>query len=85
MKAKENRGIIVASGLMAGGALMGMADAALRYFATRNLQVASFSNRIHLLSDQALEGVSGQWLAMAGMLALCAWILIFSRRAKEAA
>jgi len=85
LKAKENRGIIVASGLMAGGALMGMADAALRYFATRSEAVARFSNAIHLLSDHALEGAAGQWLAMAGMVALCTWILIYSRSARSQA
>jgi len=85
VKAKENRGIIVASGLMAGGALMGMADAALRYFATRNASVDHFSKSIHVLSDHSLEGVTGQWLAMGGMLALCAWILLYSRNAKTEA
>ena len=83
-KARENRGIIVASGLMAGGALMGMADAALRYAATRSAGVARLSSGIHILSDHALEGELGQWMSMVGMVILCAWILIYSRRAKEA-
>jgi len=81
-KARENRGIIVASGLMAGGALMGMADAALRYFSGRSEAVAAFSRHIHLFSEPVLEGEMGQWLSITGMLLLCAWILLYSRNAK---
>jgi putative OPT family oligopeptide transporter len=76
-KAKENRGIIVASGLMAGGALMGMADAVLKMFASPEGQ-----NRLHLLSDAAFDGVKGQWLSMAGMVLLSIWVLTYSLKAK---
>jgi putative OPT family oligopeptide transporter len=77
VKARENRGIIVASGLMAGGALMGMGDAVLKMCVGEAGQ-----SRLHLLGDAAFGSLSGQWLAMGGMLLLALWTLLYSRRAK---
>ncbi len=79
IKARENRGIIVASGLMAGGALMGMGDAVLKLCVGEAGQ-----SRLHILGDSAFGGQSGQWLAMCGMLLLALWTLLYSRRAKAA-
>jgi putative OPT family oligopeptide transporter len=81
-KARENRGIIIASGLMAGGALMGMADAALNYFAKRNETIAALARHLQVFPSALLEGEIGQWLSISGMLLLCAWILLYSRNAK---
>ena len=37
---------------------------------------------VHLLSDGAFEGALGDWLAMAGLAGLCAFLVLYARRAE---
>jgi len=72
-KARENRGILVASGLMAGGGIMGV--------------IASFvkirwKEGFPIMSVARAEGALGEWLAIAAMTALCVFVVTFSRSAK---
>jgi hypothetical protein len=73
VKARENRGILVASGLMAGGGIMGV--------------IASFvkirwADGFPVLSAQAAVGATGEWLAIVAMTALCVFVVVYSRAAK---
>ena len=72
-KARENRGILVASGLMAGGGIMGV--------------IASFvkirwKEGFPILSQVSVDGALGEWLAMIAMAALCVFVVVYSRMAK---
>jgi len=79
LKAKENRGILVASGLMAGGALMGVFAALVRVvFDASGWKLAS----LWILSEHAYEGALGERLGIAGMAILCTMVVMFSRKAK---
>jgi putative OPT family oligopeptide transporter len=84
VKARTDRGVLVASGLMAGGAIMG----ALNAIADAVIKEVSGSmapkQAIHLLSEHAFEGIPGEVLATAAMAALCVFVVWFSRRAKSA-
>jgi putative OPT family oligopeptide transporter len=78
-KLRLERGILIASGLIAGGALMGVFDAFLG--------VVAFGGDLerkaglYLLSDHAFEGITGEGIALAGLVALCLLIVFWSRRA----
>jgi putative OPT family oligopeptide transporter len=78
-KQRLERGILIASGLIAGGALMGVFDAFLG--------VVLFGGdlerkaALYLLSDHAFEGVVGEGIAIAGLIALCVLIVVWARRA----
>jgi putative OPT family oligopeptide transporter len=78
-KQRKDRGILIASGLIAGGALMGVFDAFLGVVAFGgDLQRKA---ALYLLSDHAFEGVVGEGLALIGLVALCMLIVSWSRRA----
>lgn len=80
VKARNDRGVLVASGLIAGGALMGVFDAFLGAVVYRgNLDAKA---GLHLLSEHAFEGIPGEWLALIGLVALGTFIVTFSRRAR---
>ena len=78
-KQRLNRGILIASGLIAGGALMGVFDAFLG--------VVAFGGEIerkaglYLLSNHAFEGVTGEAIALVGLVALCTLVVQWARRA----
>jgi putative OPT family oligopeptide transporter len=72
-KARENRGILIASGLMAGGAIMGVAGAVVR-------MNPDWKDGFSLLSKGAIGGAPGEWLAILGMAALCLYVVMGSRR-----
>ena len=80
-KARLNRGILIASGLIAGGALMGVVDAAIGVFAFGGDAQAKSS--LHLLSEHAFEGLAGEALALVGLAALCTFLVTWARRAKN--
>jgi len=91
-KAGHNRGILIASGLMAGGALMGIFDGiinAVIKFSVGDVApeelTESFNaakGKIHLLSEGKLEGATGEIIAIVMLVALCAFIVVYSRKAK---
>jgi putative OPT family oligopeptide transporter len=72
-KARENRGILIASGLMAGGAIMGVAAALVKM---------RWRDGFPILSEAAAEGAIGEWIAIAALTALCVYVVISSRKAQ---
>ncbi len=85
VKARHDRGVLIASGLMAGGAILGVLDAianAVIKGATGGLEA---KGSVHILSDHALEGATGELIAIVGLVALCSFIVAFSRRARPEA
>ncbi len=82
VKARKDRGVLIASGLVAGGAIMGVMDAitnAIIKGVTGDMEAKSV---VHVLSDAAFEGLPGEILGLAGLVALCAFIVLYSRRAQ---
>ncbi|BDU77783.1 OPT family oligopeptide transporter [Mesoterricola sediminis] len=72
-KARENRGILVASGLMAGGGIMGVIASFVKI---------KWKEGFPILSAASAEGATGEWLAIAAMTALCIFTVVYSRAAK---
>ncbi len=72
-KARENRGVLIASGLMAGGAIMGVVASFIKL---------KWANGFPLLSEAAATGKMGESIGLVALLALCAYVVIYSRRAK---
>jgi putative OPT family oligopeptide transporter len=71
-KARENRGVLIASGLMAGGAIMGVIGAVVR-------MNPAWKDGFYLLGKGAVGGAPGEWLAILGMAALCLYVVRGSR------
>jgi putative OPT family oligopeptide transporter len=92
-KAGHNRGILIASGLMAGGALMGIFDgiinAILKYVAggtTPEEIKANFDHlkdKIHFMAEETLEGFNGEVLGIVMLFLLCVFIVWYARKGKE--
>jgi putative OPT family oligopeptide transporter len=72
-KARENKGILMASGLMAGGAIMGVVGAMVRLN-------PSWKDGFYILSKGTVGGAAGEWLAILGIAALCAYVVMGSQR-----
>ena len=72
-KARENRGILVASGLMAGGGIMGVVASFVKI---------KWQDGFPLLSEAKASGALGEGLALAAMAALCVVVVAYSRSAK---
>lgn len=82
VKARHDRGVLVASGLMAGGAILGVLDAianAVIKGVTGSTQAKSV---VHVLGDHAFEGITGEVLGLLGLVALCVFIVTYARRGK---
>jgi hypothetical protein len=71
-KARENRGVLIASGLMAGGAIMGVVSSFIKL---------KWKEGFPILSKEAAEGAIGEWLALAALVALCTYVVVYSRKA----
>jgi putative OPT family oligopeptide transporter len=82
VKARQDRGILVASGLMAGGAIMGVIDAAINTAIKESTGSLTAKEVVHLLPEAAFEGIPGELIGTLTLLALCAFVVIYSRRAK---
>jgi putative OPT family oligopeptide transporter len=74
-KARENRGVLIASGLMAGGAIMGVVASAIKAKDT-------WREGFPVLSALQAEGALGEWLGLAALIALCLYVVVYSRQAK---
>ncbi|WP_243316871.1 OPT family oligopeptide transporter [Geothrix paludis] len=72
-KARENRGVLIASGLMAGGAIMGVVASFVKL---------KWTEGFPLLTTHQAEGALGEWLGLAALVALCLYVVVYSRRAK---
>jgi putative OPT family oligopeptide transporter len=78
-KQRLDRGILIASGLIAGGALMGVFDAFLGVVAFGGDLERKAS--LHLMSEHAFEGMTGEVFGLIGVVALCLLVVLWSRRA----
>ena len=74
-KARYDRGLLVASGLIAGGAIIGVVTALLRFFEDKYA--------VTLIPDLHNAGPTGNWLGLVLFLALCGFIYWDARRAEE--
>ena len=72
-KARENRGVLIASGLMAGGAIMGVVASFIKL---------KWPSGFPLLSEAAAVGNTGEIIGILALIALCTYLVVFSRRAK---
>ncbi len=72
--ARRERGTLIASGFIAGGALMGVFGAVLRYIETETGAT--------LLPDFHNEGVFGNWLGLVMLGLLCLYVFWDAKRAK---
>jgi len=81
-KARNDRGVLVASGLIAGGAIMGAFDAIASAVIKQTTGSTEAKNVIHVLSDHAFEGIPGEIIGTITLVALCLFVVVFSRRAK---
>ena len=82
VKARHDRGVLLASGLVAGGAIMGVLDAVANAIIKGATGSTDAKSVVHILSDHAFEGVPGEAMALAGLVLLCSFIVLYSRRAK---
>ena len=73
-KARENRGILVASGLMAGGGIMGVIASFFKIW---------WKDGFPILSQLQVDGALGEWLAIIAMTGLSVFVVLYSRAAKE--
>ena len=73
-KARHDKGILIASGLIAGGALVGVIDALIKYI--------SDSYGVSLIPDLNNTGVFGNWLGLIVFLLLAGFLYWDSRRTK---
>jgi uncharacterized oligopeptide transporter (OPT) family protein len=69
--ARQEKGTLLASGFIAGGALMGVVSVGIRFAG------------INLIDDAWAEGKLSQWLAIAAYIALIAYLIWDSMRAKK--
>ena len=72
----------MASGLIAGGAIIGAFDAIASAVIKQMTGSTAAKNSIHLLSDHAFEGIPGEIFGTIVLVALCVFVVMFSRRAK---
>jgi putative OPT family oligopeptide transporter len=70
-KARLDKGTLLASGFIAGGALMGVVSVALQYF------------EIHLLNEAWAESIHSQWLALVVYIGLIAYLIGDSMRTDQ--
>jgi len=82
VKARTDRGVLMASGLIAGGAIIGAFDAIASAIIKQITGSTAAKNSIHLLSDHAFEGIPGEIIGTIVLVALCVFVVTFSRRAK---
>jgi len=82
VKPRHDRGILIASGLMAGGAIMGVVDAVINAAVKTSTGTLDAKTVVHVLHAEAFEGAPGEWLAILGVIALCSFLVVYARRAK---
>jgi len=85
VKARTDRGVLIASGLMAGGAIIGAVDAISSAIVKQVTGSTAAKSVIHILSDDAFEGLPGEVIGTISLVALCTFVVWFSRRAKAGA
>jgi len=84
VKARTDRGVLLASGLIAGGAIMGAFDAIASAIVKQTTGSTAAKEVVHFLSDGAFEGLTGEIIGSIALVALCVFVVMFSRRARAA-
>jgi putative OPT family oligopeptide transporter len=84
VKARTDRGVLIASGLIAGGAIMGAFDAIGAAVVKQMTGSTAAKEALHLLSGHAFEGMTGEVIGSIALVALCSFVVLFARRAKPA-
>jgi putative OPT family oligopeptide transporter len=84
IKVRTDRGVLMASGLIAGGAIMGAFDAIASAIIKQTTGSTAAKDVVHLLSDHAFEGMTGEVIGTIALVGLCLLVVVFSRRAKPA-
>ncbi|MCP4895851.1 MAG: oligopeptide transporter, OPT family [bacterium] len=82
VKARTDRGVLIASGLIAGGAIIGAVDAIVAAVIKQTTGSTVAKEVVYLLSDHAYEGIPGELIATITLVGLCVFVVMFSRRAK---
>ncbi len=72
---RRERGTLIASGFIAGGALMGVIGAVIKY-------IESETGRT-ILHDFANDGAAGNWLSIAMLMVICIYVFADAVRAKK--
>ncbi len=85
VKARTDRGVLVASGLMAGGAILGVIDSGVNAFIMQTAGTMAPKEAVHILSAHAFEGLPGEVIGTVALIGLCLFVVLYSRRAKSAA
>ncbi len=76
-RARRERGTLIASGFIAGGALMGVLGAVIKWIESEKA--------ITILPDFHNEGAFGNWLGLAMLAALCIYVYVDAKRARKEA
>ena len=74
-KSRHDRGLLIASGLIAGGAIIGVVDALILFFEDKY--------QITILPDFGNNGSFGNWLGLAMFVLLCVYIYWDACRMKK--
>ena len=82
VKAGQQKGILIASGLIAGGALWGVFDAALAAFAFGG-DTGAKTETLGVFSEHFLAGRAGEAVSLLALIGLAAFIIFYARSAKE--
>ena len=91
-KAGNNRGILIASGFIAGGAIWGVFDGIINTVIRYSTQTEDLTesaslfteakNSLHIMSHETINGPVGEITSIVMLVLLCAFLVWFSRRAK---
>jgi putative OPT family oligopeptide transporter len=82
---RNDIGILVASGFMAGGAIMGVINAVANAVIVKSTGSLDAKESIYILSDKVWEGSGGEIIALLGVTALSVFIVMYSKyKAKDA-
>jgi putative OPT family oligopeptide transporter len=81
-KARTDRGVLVASGFMAGGAILGVLDAIANAAIKAIAGDLEPKTAIHFMSEHAILGAPGELVGLLGIAALSTFVVVYSRRAR---
>ncbi len=82
-KKRNDVAILIASGFMAGGAIMGVVDAIINAIIVKTGGSLAPKNAIHFLSEKIWEGNGGEVIALTGLTALCLFLVLYARNKSE--
>ncbi len=83
-KERTDRGVLIASGLVAGGAIIGVFDAIANAVIKNVTGGMAAKSAVHILPDHLLEGHAGEVIGLGALVALCLFIVRVARRDRTA-